>query len=49
MQSLGQRIREERRKHNLTLDQPSQLIKFPKSFLTQIEGQVAQPCIGKDR
>jgi len=49
MKSLGQRIREERLKQNLTLEQLSQLTKLSKSFLSQIEREVVQPSIGKDR
>jgi len=45
MKSLGQRIREERLKQNLTLEQLSQLTKLSKSFLSQIEPDVAQLSI----
>jgi transcriptional regulator with XRE-family HTH domain len=45
MKSLGQRIREERRKLNLTLDQVSQSTGLSKSFLSQIERTTAEPSI----
>ena len=46
MKSLGQKIREERRKLNLTLDQVSQSTGLSTSFLSQIERTTAEPSIG---
>lgn len=45
MENLGQRIREERRKKNLTLEQFSQKTKLSKSFISQIERGLAQPSV----
>lgn len=45
MENLGQKIREERRKRNLTLEQLSQGTKLSKSFLSQIERGLAQPSV----
>jgi transcriptional regulator with XRE-family HTH domain len=45
MKSLGQRIREERRKQNLTLQQISNSTKLSMSFLSQIERDLAQPSV----
>jgi len=45
MENLGQRIREERRKRNLTLEQLSQKTNLSKSFLSQIERGLAQPSV----
>jgi transcriptional regulator with XRE-family HTH domain len=45
MKTLGQKIREERRKLNLTLDQVSQSTGISKSFLSQIERTTAEPSI----
>ena len=49
MKSLGQRFRGKRLKYNLTHQRLSQLTKFSKSFFKQIEREVVQPTIGKDR
>lgn len=45
MKSLGQRIRDERRKRNLTLDQISRSTKLSKSFLSQMERDLSQPSV----
>ena len=45
MKSLGFRLREERRKRNLTLVELSQKTALSKSHLSQIERDVAQPSI----
>ena len=45
MENLGQKIREERRKRNLTLEQLSQKTNLSKSFLSQIERSLAQPSV----
>ena len=45
MENLGDRIREERRKRNLTLEQLSQKTNLSKSFLSQIERSLAQPSV----
>jgi len=45
VENLGQRIRDERRKRKLTLEQLSQETNLSKSFLSQIERGLAQPSI----
>ncbi len=45
MDYLGERIRDERRKRNLTLEQLSQKTELSKSFLSQVERGVAQPSV----
>ena len=45
MNSLGQRIREERRRQNLTLNQVCNSAKLSKSFLSQIERDLSQPSV----
>lgn len=45
MENLGERIRDERRKRNLTLEQLSQKTELSKSFLSQVERGVAQPSV----
>lgn len=45
MEKIGQRIREERLKRQLTLDQLSQNTGLSKSFLSQIERNITQPSI----
>ena len=45
MEDLGQRIREKRHKRNLTLEQLSQESNLSKSFLSQIERNLAQPSV----
>lgn len=45
MENVGQRIREERRKRDLTLEQLSQKTNLSKSFLSQIERDIAQPSV----
>jgi len=45
MDNLGERIRDERRKRNLTLEQLSQKTELSKSFLSQVERGVAQPSV----
>ena len=45
MEELGERIRDERRKRNLTLEQLSQKTELSKSFLSQVERGVAQPSV----
>ena len=45
MEKLGERIRDERRKRNLTLEQLSQKTELSKSFLSQVERGVAQPSV----
>ncbi len=45
MEDVGQRIREKRRKRNLTLEQLSQKSNLSKSFLSQIERNLAQPSV----
>jgi transcriptional regulator with XRE-family HTH domain len=45
MENLGERIREERRRGNLTLERLSQKTGLSKSFLSQIERGLAQPSV----
>ena len=45
METLGQGIREERRKRNLTLEQVSQKTNLSKIFLSQIERGLACPSV----
>ena len=45
MENLGERIREERRKGNLTLEKLSQKTGLSKSFLSQVERGLAQPSV----
>jgi transcriptional regulator with XRE-family HTH domain len=45
MEDIGQRIRKERLKHKLTLEQLSQKTNLSKSFLSQMERGLAQPSI----
>ena len=45
MAEIGQRIREERKKRKLTLDQVSKMTKLSKSFLSNIELSRAQPSV----
>jgi transcriptional regulator with XRE-family HTH domain len=45
MEILGQRIREERRKRNVTLEQLSHSTELSKSFLSQIERGQAYPSV----
>ncbi len=45
MESLGEKIREERRKRKLTLELLSQKTGLSKSFLSQIERGLAQPSV----
>jgi transcriptional regulator with XRE-family HTH domain len=45
MDNLGERIRDERRKRDLTLEQLSQKTELSKSFLSQVERGVAQPSV----
>ena len=42
MRSLGQRIRKERQKQNLILEQLSQLTKLPKRILSRMKRDAAQ-------
>jgi len=45
MENLGERIREERRRRKLTLEQLSHKTNLSKSFLSQVERGLAQPSI----
>ena len=45
MEELGDRIRQQRQKHKLTLDQLSTRTGLSKSFLSQIERNLSQPSI----
>ena len=45
MENLGERIREERRRGNLTLERLSQKTGLSKSFLSQVERGLAQPSV----
>jgi transcriptional regulator with XRE-family HTH domain len=45
VESLGTRIREERNKRSLTLEQLSERTGLSKSFLSQVERDLAQPSI----
>jgi cytoskeletal protein RodZ len=49
MRSLGQRIRKERQKQNLILEQLSQLTKLPKRILSRMKRDVAQSPISNLR
>ncbi len=45
MQTIGRRIREERHRRNLTLEQLARSTNLSKSFLSQVERGLAQPSI----
>ena len=45
MEKIGEKIRQQRQKHKLTLDELAKSTGLSKSFLSQIERNLSQPSI----